>query len=127
VDGEGAYKTLSVNPIDRKLVGHTVTFYLVNEFGRVRAAETKRFEGGFNLYIVDLNFNESLPTFAPTPPPTPTPPPPPPPTPTPIAPALPVTGDTVVTTIPKLVLISGVVTFLGGILLLLLARRRREY
>ena len=111
----GSYRDLLVNPTDRELVGRTVMFYLVNEFGRVRAAETKRFEGGFNLYILNLTFNELLPTSPPTPTPVPTAPPP----------ALPIPGDTTVTTLPRLALISGAAALLGGIFLLLLARRRR--
>ena len=114
----GSYRDLLVNPTDRELVGRTVIFYLVNEFGRVRTAETKRFEGGFNLYILNLTFNEPLPTSPPTPTPIPTAMPLPPA-------ALPIPGDTTVTTLPRLALISGAAALLGGIFLLLLARRRR--
>ena len=117
----GSYRNLLVNPTDRELVGRTVSFYLVNEFGRVRAAETKRFEGGFNLYILNLTVNEPLPTSPPTPTPIPTATPLPPLPP----PALPIPGDTTVTTLPRLALISGAAALLGGIFLLLLARRRQ--
>ncbi len=63
VDPGGGYSFLLVNPADKGLVGRTVTYHLVNEFGRITAMETNRFEGDFNVYEVDLTFNEPIPTF----------------------------------------------------------------
>ena len=66
MDG-GSYSMLAVSPTDQDLVGHTVSFYLVNEFGRIRAVETDRFEGDFNAYTLGLSFTDALPTFIETP------------------------------------------------------------
>ena len=59
----GGYSFLLVNPADKGLVGRTVTYHLVNEFGRITAVETNRFEGDFNVYEVDLTFDQPIPTF----------------------------------------------------------------
>lgn len=63
VNPGGGYSFLLVNPGDEALVGRTVTYHLVNEFGRITASETNRFEGDFNIYEVDLTFDEPIPTF----------------------------------------------------------------
>ena len=44
----GRYRMLEVFPEDQGLAGHTITFYLANEFGRIRAAETAIFEAAPN-------------------------------------------------------------------------------
>ena len=59
----GGYSFLIVNPANMGLVGRTVTYHLVNEFGRITAVETNRFEGDFNVYEVDLTFDQPIPTF----------------------------------------------------------------
>jgi len=64
----GQYKMLVVNPSDRDLVGRPVAFYLVNEFGRIKAVETRRFEGDFNTNTLNLTFNDPIPTLASVPP-----------------------------------------------------------
>jgi hypothetical protein len=63
VNPDGGYSFLLVNPADKGLVGRTITYHLVNEFGRITAMETNRFEGDFNVYQVDLTFNQPIPTF----------------------------------------------------------------
>ena len=60
----GQYTMLAVNPSDQDLVGHPVAFYLVNEFGRIKAVETRRFEGDFNAYTLNVTFNDPIPTLA---------------------------------------------------------------
>ena len=113
VGQEGSYSTLEMNPSDEALIGHTVSFYLVNEFGRIKAVETRAFVGVFNFYIVDLTFNERLPTAPLIPTVTPTA-------------SLPVPGDPGVTAIPRLALIVGAAAVAAGTGLLLLARHRTE-
>ena len=44
-------------------MGRTITYHLVNEFGRITAMETNRFEGDFNVYEADLTFDQPIPTF----------------------------------------------------------------
>jgi hypothetical protein len=133
VEESGKYSRLEVSPSDRSLVGHAITFYVVNEFGSIPAVESATFGGGLNPpFILNLTFNDPLPT--PPPPPTPTPIPPPTPTPKPTAtptptatpmptPSLPVTGDRTAARIPTLVLALGVVAVASGLLLLLMRRR----
>ena len=129
VEAGGRYSKLEVNPTDKALIGHPVSFYLVNQFGRIKAAETRQFVGVFDFYTVDLTFNQPLPaptpiptpTLAPTPTPVPTPAPTP--TPTPTA-TLPVPGDPGVTTIPRVAVAAGAAAVFVGGLLLLLSRRR---
>tara|TARA_B100001123_G_C15184539_1_gene976736 strand:+ start:340 stop:1278 length:939 start_codon:yes stop_codon:yes gene_type:complete len=73
-DADGNYVALQLNPDDEELVGRLVTFHLVNEFGRIDAVETRRFEGDFNIYALDLTFTDPIPVFMvePTPVPIPT-------------------------------------------------------
>ncbi len=113
----GKYEGLKLNPSDQALIGRAVSFYLVNQYGRIEAAETTDFVGLFDFYTLDLNFNQPLPVATPTPTATPIP------TVTPTA-SLPVPGDRSVTAIPRLALIIGAVVVVGGIGLVLLARRR---
>ena len=113
----GTYDFLEVNPSDEALIGRLVSFYLVNEFGRIRADETRGFVGVFDFYTVNLTFNDSMPV--PTPAPTITPIP----TLTPTA-VLPVPGDPGVTAIPRLALIAGAAAVTAGAGLILVARRR---
>lgn len=113
----GTYERLEVKPSDETLIGRTVSFYLANQFGRIKAAETTRFVGVFDFYVLDLTFNQPLPVPTPTPTLTPFP------TVTPTA-SLPVPGDPSITAIPRLALIIGAVTVAGGTGLMLLARSK---
>ena len=123
----GRYSNLAVDPKDPELVGRPISFYLVNQFGRIRAVETPAFKGSRSFITLNLTFNQPAPTPPPPPTPTPTatPTPTPAPSPTPLpTPSLPVPGDPRVTAIPPLALGLGAGALLGGILLLLVARRR---
>ena len=113
----GRYDGLELNPSDETLIERTISFYLVNQYGRIKAVETINFVGVFDFYTLDLTFNQPLPVPAPTPTVTPIP------TVTPTA-SLPIPGDPSLTAIPRLALIIGAVTVVGGAGLILLARRR---
>lgn len=62
-DADGNYVALKLNPDDEGLVGRIITFYVVNEFGRTVANETRRFEGDFNIYPLDLAFAGPIPVY----------------------------------------------------------------
>ena len=113
----GRYEGLELNPSDEALIGRTVSFYLVNPYGRIKAVETTEFVGVFDFYTLDLTFTQRLPV--PTPLPTMTQIP----TVTPTA-SLPVPGDPSITAIPRMALIIGAVTVVVGTGLILFARRR---
>ena len=115
----GIFEMLEVNPTDQALIGLPVSFYIINEFGRIKALETADFTAIHDFHVVDLTFTDGLP--APTPIPTVTPTPQP--TPTAI---LPVPGDPAITEIPRLALIIGVAAVGAGAGMILLARRRAE-
>ncbi|PKB72881.1 MAG: hypothetical protein BZY75_04745 [SAR202 cluster bacterium Io17-Chloro-G7] len=115
----GRYESLEVNPSDEALIGLPVSFYLVNDFGRIKAEETTDFVGVFDFYVADLTFNLPLPVPTPIPTVTPTMQP----TPTAI---LPVPGDPAITAIPRLALIVGAVAVAAGAGMILLARRRLD-
>ncbi len=114
---DGSFDQLEVNPPSEKLVGHTIYFYLVNQYGRVRAEESRPYIGVFDFYVQDLTFAGPLPGPEPTPIPEPTP------VPTPTA-VLPIAGDPSVTVIPKIALMAGGVAVVAGAGLLLAARRK---
>ena len=116
----GSYTMLEVNPEDQGLLNRTVYFYLINEFGRIRALETTEFTGSLTgicpdrrgtCLTLDLSFADPIPAPTPTPTITPTA-------------SLPVPGDPGVTVIPKLALAIGAAAAAAGVLLLLVARRR---
>lgn len=115
----GTYASLEVNPSDEALIGLPVSFYLVNDFGRIKARESTDFIGVFDFYVMDLSFNDSLPVPTPVPTVTPTPQP----TPTAI---LPVPGDPAITAIPRLALIAGAAAVAAGAGMIFLGRRRVE-
>ena len=115
----GRYEGLELNPSDETLIGRVVSFYLVNQYGIIKAVETTDFVGVFDFYTLDLTFDQPLPV--PTPAPTATPIP----TVTPTA-SLPVPGDPSITAIPRLALIIGAATVVGGTGLIILARRRTD-
>ena len=62
-DEGGNYVALQINPDDEELVGRIINFYLVNEFGRIAASETRRFEGDFSIYPLDLTFTDPVPVL----------------------------------------------------------------
>ena len=115
----GEFSFLEVNPSDEALIGRQVRFYLVNQYGRIQAIETKPFVGVFDFYTVSLTFNDPMPVPTPTPTITPVP------TLTPTA-VLPIPGDPRVTAIPRLALIIGAAVVVAGAGLILVARRRTE-
>jgi len=113
---DGTFDQLEVNPDNEDFVGHTITFYLVNDFGRIRALETRPYIGVFDFYVQDLTFVDPMPIPQPTPLPNPTP------RPTPTA-SLPVAGDPSVAQLPKIALMAGVVAVILGGGLMFVARR----
>ena len=121
VGSGGAYSMLRVDPEDNGLLGHVITFYLVNQWGRIGAVETANYDGLFGICgdqvgacrTLDLSFADPIPAPTPTPTVTPTA-------------SLPVPGDPGVTVIPKLALAIGGAMAAAGILLLLVVRRRAQ-
>ena len=107
----GAYSRLVVNPTDRSLVGHSIHFYLANDFGRIQALETVDFAAATDNFTLDLNFSDAIPVPTPLPTVTPTA-------------SLPVPGDVTVTAIPRMALIVGVIAVVLGMGILMTARRR---
>lgn len=112
---DGTYDQLEVDPKNAELVGHTITFYLVNLFGRIKASEERPYIGVFDFYVQDLYFNMPMPSPSPTPAPMPTP------APTPTA-SLPIAGDPSVTQLPKIALLTGSIAVVVGAVLLFAAR-----
>ncbi|MFQ6025946.1 MAG: hypothetical protein ACE5Q6_00365 [Dehalococcoidia bacterium] len=108
VGARGEYRLLEINPEERLLRGRDVSFYLVNEYGRIRAEETARFEGAYNLNKLVLTFPDPMPA----PPPIP---------------GLPAVGDSRVPEIPKFALGLGSAAAVTGIFLLLVSRRSRAF
>ena len=94
----GRFERLELDPGDDSLINRDVTFYLVNEFGRIKAQEVRPFIGVLGRYRVALTFLNPLP--APTaPPPSPTPTETPTPTDTPVPTPTPAPTDTPVPTL----------------------------
>ena len=109
----GSYDLLEINPSDRLLRGHIITFYLVNEHGRIKAAETARFEGAYSINNLNLTFDQPMPLRFDKPIPLQLP-----------QATLPPVGDTLVPQIPRASLILGLATFLAGFLMLLRSRKK---
>ena len=107
----GAYSRLIVNPTDRSLVGHSIYFYLANDFGLIVALETVDFAAATDNFTLDLNFSDRIPVPTPLPTVTPTA-------------SLPVPGDVAVTAIPRMALIVGAIAVVLGMGILMAARRR---
>ncbi len=117
LNADGTFDQLEVNPRKENFVGHTITFYLLNSFGRIKALEERPYIGVFDFYVQNLTFEDPMPAPSPTPMPAPTL------VPTPTA-SLPMAGDPTVTILPKFAVILGVCGVVsGGALLLLVARR----
>ncbi len=103
----GVFRALSVGPKDEGLIDHTVRFYLVNEHGRIPAAETATFAGALELRRITLTFHRPLSSLAASPTP-------------------PAVGDWVVPVLPKVALaLGGILALVGGVVLV--AARRREF
>jgi len=119
----GVFDQLEVNPKNEMLVGHAITFYLVNEFGRIQANEKRPYIGVFDFYSQNLTFDGPLPKPAPTPVPTPNAPAASTAVPTPIA-SLPIAGDPSVTNLPRIALAAGGIAVAFGSVLLFAARRK---
>lgn len=100
LDADGAFNLLAIHPEDQSLRGRQISFYLVNEYGRIKAAETTYFEGGFNAAKLDLHFEGPMPL-------------------PPVAPDLPQVGDPIVPQLPKVALGTGALLLMAGLLLLL--------
>ena len=120
---EGRYVFLKVEAPE-SLVKEETTFWLVNQFGRIKAKQTVSYEPSQEVSrTLDLEFDEPMPT---PPPPTPTPTPTVTPTPLP-TPGLPIPGDPSAPRLANGALIAGIAALLVGGAVLLLARRRREF
>ena len=104
---DGTYNLLGIHPKDQSLRGRQISFYLVNQYGRIKAAETTYFEGGFNAANLDLHFEGPLPS-------------------PPVAPNLPRVGDPIVPQLPMVALGTGALLLLAGLLLLLIRGRMPE-
>ena len=117
---DGSFDQLEVNPNNEDLVGHLITFYLVNDFGRIQAVETRPYIGVFDFYVQDLTFVDGIPVAKPTAVPAT-----PKPTgkPTPVA-ALPVAGEPVVAHVPRITITAGLIVAFTGAGLMMVARRR---
>jgi hypothetical protein len=121
LDADGTFDQLEVDPDNEDLVGHLISFYLENEFGRIQAVETRPYIGVFDFYVQNLTFVDPMPIPRPTPlpnPPTPTL------RPTPTA-SLPIAGDPSVALLPKIAVVTGIVISLVGGSMVLVARRPR--
>ena len=107
----GLYSRLVVEPDDRSLLGHRIYFFLANEFGRIKAAESVDFVAATDNFTLDLTFTAAIPVPTATPTITPTA-------------SLPVPGDLTVTAIPRVALIVGAIAVAIGMGVLMAARRR---
>ncbi len=101
----GRFDLLAVNPEDRRMKGRDITFYIVNQYGRIKADEVQVFEGAYHINSLDLHFTDPLPL-----PPAP--------------PALPQVGDPYLPYLPYLLFLGGLTSLSGGLLLGLLRARR---
>ena len=127
---DGSYFRLLVAP-GSKLVKKTITFWIVNESGRIRATETAVYDPNPNRLRVTLalDFTDPVPTpVPPTPTPTLTPTPAPTITPTPTrTPVPPIPGDPTVPRLSRVALIAGVAAMAAGGMILFVLRRRRAF
>lgn len=106
-----------------RLAGKVITFWIENEFGRIKATETDVYDPARKdiTPTLNLDFPDPLPT-----PPEPTPTPPPTITPTPTStPALPIPGDASVPRLSRLALIAGAGALVVGVAIIFLIRRRK--
>jgi hypothetical protein len=104
LDPDGTYELLAIHPEDRSLRGRPISFYLLNQYGRIKAAEITYFEGGFNAVDLDLHFEGPLPS-------------------PPVAPDLPPVGDPLLPQLPRAALGLGSLLLLAGLLMVLIRGR----
>ena len=127
---DGRYRSLQVAP-GNKLVNKTITFWIVNESGRIRATETAVYAPNPNKLRVtlELDFTDPVPTpVPPTATPTLTPTPTPTFTATPTrTPVPPIPGDPTVPRLSRAALIAGVAAMAAGGMILFVLRRRRAF
>ena len=124
----GEYSILVVGPPNESFLNKEITFWIENEFGRIKATQTAVYRVPTDpkdlTPTLNLEFTDPLPTPPPTPPPTPTPTIAPTPSPTPL---LPVPGDASVPRLSTIALVAGIAAVVvGGGMLLLLRRRNRK-
>ncbi|MBM3941912.1 MAG: hypothetical protein FJ316_03115 [SAR202 cluster bacterium] len=106
LDAQGKFDRIAISPKDEALVGHPISFFLQNQYGRIKAREAPIFEGALNLRNVTLNFKDPLPS------------PPPPPD-------LPQVGDSIIPVLPKIAAGLGLLLVAAGLGLLGVQRVRR--
>ena len=108
INENGNYK-LELYPTDRRLTGRSASFYIQNEYGRLRAMERVEFGGGFKSHVLDLYFVGRLPTSL-------------------ESPTLPSVGDQMVPLIARNVVLFGWVTLAagGGLIMLQISSNRRK-
>ena len=51
---DGSFSRLKVDPVDQRLPWDQIGFYLVNEFGGIRASETVTFQGAWEKPTANL-------------------------------------------------------------------------
>ena len=121
---DGGYSALIVGPPNDSFIGEDITFWIVNESGRIQADEVISFVPSLPLArTLNLTFSDPLPV-----PPTPTPTSTPTITPTPtVTPVLPIPGDSGVPMLGRIALITGVVALVVGGAIFIVARRRRAF
>lgn len=121
IQPEGEYRVLVVGGPEA-LLGQRITFWIVNDFGRIQARETAVFEEPANAdaltQTLNLSFDDPLPSAPPTPTITPTPQP---------TPVPPIPGDPSVSNLSRIALIAGIVAVVVGGVLLFVVRRRRAF
>ena len=100
INEDGNYK-LELYPPDRKFAGRSATFYIQNEYGRIRAMERVEFGGGFKSHVLDLYFEGQLPVATENP-------------------SLPLVGDPTVPLIAKGIVLFGLLALATGSVLGLL-------
>jgi len=101
LNADGTYNLLAIHPQDQSLRGRPISFYLMNQHGRIKATEIAYFEGGFNAVDLDLSFEGPLPL-------------------PPVAPELPPVGDPIVPHIPMAALGLGLLSLVAGLVLLVI-------
>ena len=105
LEADGMFTLLEVNPADRFLRGDNILFYLVNAHGRIRSADTAIFEGKYAISEIQLNFDSELP--APMAPPR-----------------LPQVGDPILSLLPAVAIVFGMICMLLGELVIMRCRNR---
>ena len=118
----GAYRGLVVGPPSSDFDSRPISFWIVNEHGRIQAQQADTFNPTVRTLTrtLALTFTEPLPEPPPTPTPTMTP--------TPSATTgLPIPGDPAVPQLSRLAVILGGAALAAGVGLLLVLRRRSAF